>query len=950
MKTKMIVRAIALLGVATPVLAQQTTNLQRVEITGSSIKRIASEGALPVQIISRQELDRQGIATAEQFINTLSANGNGLDNLASNADVVAGAARGNNGLSAANLRGQGPASTLVLLNGRRVAAHGLNGGIVDLQQIPMAAVDRIEILKDGASSLYGTDAIGGVINFILRKDYRGLEAQAFTDVTEAGGGNVSRMSMVGGLGNLDTDRYNLLFALSASENKALRGDQRDFVNTFQPNRGLSVDTRGTPFATVFAINSLYNALSRDNLNTAGRSTGPTLPGSTLAYNGINVLDLPGMPGCGAVDGQGAYDEKLWATANAAFGCAWDTGRAAVLQQPVKNMNLVARGTVRFGEHQLYGEVVAGRVESKKSFSPNQITSSTTATNPFFNLAYPSTGAGYDYVFNALVAAFPQLAANRGLPLPMRWRCMPCGNREIETVSDTSRVLLAADGPLGGGWDYRVGASVATSDSTSTLGSGYFYGRSFANLINTGVLNPFQLPGQSQTAAAISGLEAVSARGVKLYGGKYTLQQFDATVSGPMAKLPAGDLMVAVGADARKEKYQFNGNETDLATQTLIFNAPFDSVNTLAPVKRDVKAVFGEVLVPITKQLEATFSARYDDYSGFGSTTNPKVALRFTPLANLLFRGSYGTGFRVPNFNQQYFGVTVSPYSGKDLVDPVRCASLKVDPAVPGCASITPDILTGGKSTLGPEESKQWTVGFIWEPMNNFNVGADLWQIRRNGTIQSLGLTDIVNNAGLFPDNFIRDAAGNLVAIDQRWVNAGESITKGVDINARASGKLGVGSWSAVLDGSYLIEKRSRLIASAPMGASEVAVFSRAGDLGLRWKHALTGSYTQGAWTGTLTQLYRSGYKDAVLPGVANGTVIPPNWTPNVPAYTLYNASVVYAGIKNLKLTFGIKNLLDKDPPFSVAYDGNTGAGSSWEPRVTDPRGRSYTFTLDYKFF
>ncbi len=948
MKLKTIVRAIALLGAVAPALAQ--TSLERVEITGSSIKRIASEGALPVQVISRQELDRQGIVTAEQFISILSSNGNGLDNLASNADVVAGAARGNNGLSAANLRGQGAASTLVLLNGRRVAAHGLNGGIVDLQQIPMAAVDRIEILKDGASSLYGTDAIGGVINFILRKDYRGLEAQAFTDVTERGGGNIHRVSLVGGLGNLDTDRYNLLLAVSASENKALRGNQRDFVNTFQPNRGLSVDTRGTPFATVFAISSLYTGLSRDNLNTTGRGTGPTLPGGTLAFNGVNALDLPGMPGCNVIDGMAAYDEKLWATPNAAFGCAWDTGRAAVLQQPVKNMNLVARGTVRFGEHNVYAEAVAARVESNKSFSPNQISSSTSTTSPFFNLAYPSTGAGYNYVFNALVATFPQLAANRGQPLAFRWRCMPCGNREIETISDTSRLLLAADGPLWGGWDYRLGLSVASSDSTSTLGSGYFFGRGFASLLNTGVLNPFLQPGQSQTDAAMQGLNAVSANGVKLYGGKYTLQQFDATVSGPVAKLPAGDVMVAVGADARKEKYRFNGNETDLATQALIFNAPFDSVNTLAPVKRDVRAVFSEVLVPITKQLEATFSARYDDYSGFGSTTNPKVALRFAPLSNLLFRGSYGTGFRVPNFNQQFFGVTVSPYSGKDLVDPQKCPSLKVDPAVAGCASITPDILTGGKSTLGPEESKQWTVGFVFEPVNNVSVGADLWQIRRNGTIQSLGLTDIVNNAGLFPDNFIRDAAGNLVAIDQRWVNAGESITKGVDINARAAGKIGPGRWSAVLDGSYLIEKRSRLIASAPMGASEVAVFTRAGDLGLRWKHALTGSYTQGPWTGSLTQLYRSGYKDAVLPGVANGTVVPPEWTPNVPAYTLYNASVTYAGIKNLKLTFGIKNLFDKDPPFSAAYDSNTGAGSSWEPRVADPRGRSYTFTLDYKFW
>ena len=158
-----------------------------------------------------------------------------------------------------------------------------------------------------------------------------------------------------------------------------------------------------------------------------------------------------------------------------------------------------------------------------------------------------------------------------------------------------------------------------------------------------------------------------------------------------------------------------------------------------------------------------------------------------------------------------------------------------------------------------------------------------------------------------------------------------------------------GKWSAVLEGSYLLEKKSRLIASAPLGASEIATFTRAGDLGLRWKHSLIGAYTQGDWTTTLVQQYRSAYLDAVLPGVANGTVKPPDWNANVAAYTLYNASIGYKGIKNLGLTFGIKNLLDKAPPFSAAYDGNTGAGSSWEPRVADPRLRSFTFTVDYKF-
>ncbi len=947
MKLSTIVSAIAVLGATAPVWAQDAAP-QRVEITGSSIKRIASEGALPVQIISRKELDQEGIVSAEQLMNRLTIAGNGMDNLASNADVGAGTARGSNGLSAANLRGQGAASTLVLLNGRRLAAAGLNGGVVDLNSIPMAAVERIEILKDGASAIYGTDAIGGVINFILRKDMKGLQAQAFTDMTQHGGGNITRFSLTGGWGDLDKDRFNVLVALNRTQNQALRGDQRDFVNTFQPNRGLSVDTRGTPFATVFPISSVDNALATSK-TAAGRGVGPIQPGTTLAMSGgINVLDLPGGGGCNSVPGQDAYDEVLWATLNAKWACAWDTGRAAVIQQPVTNTNVVARGTFRVGEHQLFAEFVGAQSDSAKTFSANQISSSTSSTSFFKDLLYPSTGSSYNYVFNKLVAVFPTIEANRGTGLAFRWRCLECGSRQIDTTTEAQRLVVGADGPLFGGWDYRVGAMVSTNKASSLLGNGYFYGAGLANLIRTGVLNPFLQPGQTQTADAISQLAAISANGTTLYGGKYTLTGMDAAASGPVFKLPAGDVMAAVGVDSRTEKYAFNGNESDLATQAKIFNAPFDSVNTLDAKKRDVNAIYAELLIPVFKRFETTLAVRQDDYTGFGKTTNPKVSLRYTPIDQLVTRASYSTGFRVPTFAQLFFGVTESPTSGATIVDPAKCPAGLVS-TTPGCESINPTTLFGGKPDLGPEKSKQWSSGFVWAINNDFSVGADWWTIRKEGTIQSLSVSQLIANYALFPQAFIRNPAGTLVTIDTRWVNAGETITRGVDVNASASGKVGAGKWTAKMEGTYLLDRRSRLLTSAPMGASEIAQFTRTGDLSLRWKHTLVGTYTEGNWTGTVSQFYSSGYKDAVLPGVANGSVVPPNWKPNVDPYATYNASVTYTGIKNLGLTFGIKNLFDTEPPFSAAYDTNTGAGSSWEPRVADPRGRAFTFLVDYKF-
>ncbi|HEY1043386.1 MAG TPA: TonB-dependent receptor [Telluria sp.] len=948
MKVKKLAHLIALICVAAPVAAQNAAPqqpIQRVEITGSSIKRIAKEGALPLEIISREQIEAQGIVNAEQLIATLNVNGTGSDNLASNADVTSGAQRGNNGASSANLRGQGADSTLVLLNGRRIATHGMKGSAVDLNSIPMAAVERVEVLKDGASAIYGTDAIGGVINFILKKNYQGLEAQVFNDSTEAGGSNIQRLRVTGGFGELGEDGFNVLVAGSLGKNKELRGDQRDFVNTFQPDRGVSVDTRGAPHANIF---SASNSLGPTLLSPT--SAGATVPGSTQAYSGISILDLPGGEGCNSIDGMDVYDEKLWDTPSAAYGCAWDTGRAAVLQQPVESGNFVTRATFNRGDHQLFAEVVGSKTEVSKRFSPNQISPGSNFPRSSF---YPSTGSAYDMVYNRLVAVFPGVAANYGQPIAYRWRCMECGNREIVTETEAARFQVGADGPVSlgflGTWDYKVGLSRAMSQSESTLGTGYNYTKALADALGTGIVNPFLLPGEQQSQQAIDLIQSTSAAGVVLYGGRSILSQFDAALSGEVFQLPAGAVMAAVGTDLRKEEYRFNGDKRASAERPAILNAPFDDQNALDQVSRNIKAVYAEVLVPVTQDLELNLAGRLDDYDGFGSTFNPKVSFRYTPIPQLLFRGSYNEGFRAPSFNQLFNGVTESDYAGKDLADPATCPSGKVDAAVPGCESITPVIFTGGKRTLGPETAKQGSIGFVVEPIPGYSFNADLWEIQRENQIRSISLTTMLANYNLFQDSFLRDPSGELIAIDQRWLNAGSSVTRGLELGARASGKIWEGTWSAGFDGSRLLEKKSRPLASADF-VSEIGKFTFYGDLGLKWKHTAYVAFKKGDWSGLLQNVYRGSYENQVLPGVANGKVNPPNFNREVDPYSIFNLSATYTGFKNLTVTAGVKNILDEDPPFAITYDSNTGAGSTWEPRVADPRGRAYTLSVNYKFF
>jgi iron complex outermembrane recepter protein len=957
MKLKHIVQGLLVAGLASSMLAHAQ---QRIEITGSSIKRIADEGALPLQIIRRVDLERQGISSAEQLILQLSVNGNSQDNLASNSDVVDGPNRGVNGVSAANLRGQGSNATLVLLNGRRISAHGLNGGVVDLNQIPFSALDRVEILKDGASAIYGTDAVGGVINFITRSNFSGLIAEVFTDVTEQGGGNIHRGSLTAGFGDMEKNKFNVLAVLAFQRNEILRGTDRDFTSGFRSSQGLSPDTRGAPHGTIVPLAGTI-------IPAAGSA--PFIPGSTTqrASGGINVLNLPGGPGCGAIAGMAPYDYLLWDAPANRFACAYDTMRAAVLQQPVDNTSLLTRGSLALGAHRINAEFVAAKVESAKSFSEIQLLPST-GLNPLRFPRNADSAAVYDEVARRLTAVFPTLGPlmdpNRvGGPLPIsyRWRCMECGPREIRTVADTDRFFLGFEGPLFGNWEYRAGASKASSEARSVLGTGYYYRRNgvfsgkqyygIVEALNTGKLNPFLLPGQTQSAAGLAELARASAEGTALYSGRYTTTQVDAVTSGPLFKIDGREAMAALGVDFRKEKYRFDGDERPVSERPEVLGAPFDQTNVLSGVSRDVKSVYAELYLPLLKSLDLTLAARRDDYTGFGSTNNPKVTVRFQPLPQLLFRGSYNTAFRVPSFNQIYNQPSDADYLGADLADPSRCPNGTPNSQVPGCEVLTGiTIRQGGKIDLGPETADQYSIGLVVEPSPGFSVSVDFWSIERENQIRFFSAKQLAENYNLFADRFIRDGTGRVVLVDARLANSGGTKTAGVEVGLRANGQAMGGRWTASADISYLVERKSRLTLNAAYGASEVGRNVLGGEIGLRWKHNAAVSFTKNEWSTTLSQVYRSGYADRLLPGVSSGRVVPPNFQARVASWATYNLVTTYSGIKNLKITGGIKNLMNSNPPFANTYDDGLGAGFAWDPRVADPRGRSFTLKLEYQFF
>lgn len=916
MKLKKLAYLIALIGAVGPAAAQDTPSqpsMQRVEITGSSIKRIAKEGALPIQVITFEDMEKQGITSAEQLIRTISANGTGADNATSGNNVFgADADRVSGGASFASLRGLGPNSTLVLLNGRRIATHGGSGKAVDLNSIPLGAISRVEILKDGASAIYGTDAIGGVINFILRTNYVGNEVSGTGSFTQQGGGAQKRASLLIGRGNLDTDSFNSMLSVTVDKNEKLASSQRDFANGYQPSRGLSPDTTGTPYA--------------NQLTGAGTALGTNykLPGDPTLYLQANPLSFQGK--CNTVTGMSQYNVNLWRNTTSPLrttnSCAYDYGGDYVMAPPVERINALSRTVFQFNKDtRAFVEVLASRARVTSELTPLQISSSLANGN-----AYPVGGAYYQDL-SPYIATF-----DKTKPIIYKWRANIIGDRTQENTTDNARVLVGLEGSVGK-WDYRAGLSRAYSKTITDLTDGYVYTLPFYKVMGSGVINPFSVDG-SQTPAAIAATEATKFRG-HFQHGRTTLTQLDANISGELFQLPAGALSAAVGMDLRREGYGF---AQDVDATTILLSPGNAALNTAT---RDIKAFYAELIVPVVKSLEVQLAVRRDHYSVIGATTNPKASFRFEPASFLLFRGSASKGFLAPSFTQLYSAQLFQELPN-GVTDPIYCPTNPNNPAF--CAIPRLSYFTGGNPLLKPETSKQGSIGMVIEPFRNFSASIDYWAINSKDKILNRTPQVVLQNAVLLSNNIIRNPDNTISYVTAGWINAAGSKTRGADIGLRGNGSVDSTKWTAAVDATYTQSFKFAEIAGQPYKEYVGQFFTR--DLYLRWKTRSSLTLANGDWSGVLSQNFSSGYKDQLPDG---GKATPPaGFNPKVDAYFTYNLSTTYTGFKNLTLTASVLNLLNTDPPFT-AHNVDEVVGAGWDPRVADPRGRTLTVEAKYAF-
>lgn len=881
------------------VSAQAATGqqLERVEVTGSLLRRTDTETALPVTILRADDLAKAGISNAEQVVQFLSQNQSSTVTANSVGSV-------NGGAAFADLRGLGVGRTLVLVNGRRVVSSPYTSAAVDLNTIPMAAIDRVEVLTDGASATYGSDAISGVVNFILRRDFSGVDLSAeYQKPGQSGGGERTIINAAGGFGSLSKQGFNVMGAFSYIKQDPLKATDRDYAKTaIIPERG-------------------YN-----------RASPTTFPANYS--QGSAVQGNPSLPNCRPPTSQFLPDT---------FGrnsCGFDYVPFINIIPEQEQMSGIVKGSLALGQdHTVSLEYFKATNEVDTVVAPTSLTGlSMPSSNPF----YPGGAGGTP----------GNAALNTSLPISLGWRTTLAGGRASRAEGDSDRWLAEIDGRLGT-WDYRASALQSNATNKTIFTGGYLNNSGIrGGLAGTGGA-PFLNPFGPQSAAGDAYVQSQLILG-ELQRADATLSGFSASASTELWNLPAGPVRVALGGEFYKDEIEFRNNFA------LIRQAASSGLAGAEDVSgdRDWWALMGEVSVPIIKNLEVGLSLRYDDYSDFGSTTNPKLSVRWQAMPELLVRGSYNTGFRAPTLQNVYapnsLTFTVNGYD-----DPVLCpGGVPAPGAIPtrDC-NIQFQQQQGGNKNLQAEESDAWTIGFVAQPLASVSFGIDYYSYKVKQSIGVLNESYIFGDPVKYANLFVRcsqataseraliDACGipggdPLAYIRNTDLNLGNFETTGLDLTANWRGApTPYGLFSIGYRSTYVIKYEYQLEPNGEFFDNVGNFFN--GSPVFRYQHALNFNWQLGSWNTALINRYRSGYDDANAEGG-----VPPEFYNKVSSYTTWDLNVAYSGFKNVTLALGVINLLDEDPPYS-----NQGEGFQvgYDKRYANPLGRIYTLRARYAF-
>ncbi len=853
--------------------AEEIQKVEKIEVTGSNIKRAAVEGPSPVQTIKREEIEASGAGTVVELM-ALLPSVTGTFAGTESASFAQGAA-------AASLRGLGEKNVLVLLNGRRLVNYGYASGIdssfVDLNAIPLAAIEQVEILRDGASAIYGSDAVAGVINFKTKRNYTGLEVSGRHGRHVNGGGEETSTSISAGFGDLSGDGYNAL----------LTADVFHREPTFDRDHKYTRSTDYRPYG-----------------GTDARGTS-SFPGSYELYD--TALRRQAMTGCDPA--QVEQDER------GDWYCRSDS--AVFSQSKPRNSRLGVSGIFSLAlnpDTTLFSELAFNRTVTDFESGYASIGAFTSGNNSNISrliwegdAAYPGTVTYRDSNGNVQVIN-PATDAGGSRIMVLR-NVYEAGQVTEKTTSNTARAVFGIKGMLAD-WDYESSVGYG-KNKVDTLENNKLKSDAITDAYENGGYNPFKLWNDaadvqrlltSTTRAAESELLSaeIKASNVELF---------------TLLDSPVG---FAWGVQAYKESIKDTPD-----AQTVAGNIENQGA-TAVTGDRNVASVYGELAFNPTEKLEVQLALRHDQYSDFGGTTNPKFSFAFRPMREVLLRGTATTSFKAPTLPQLYMAESTAYLT---VADWVRCKPLGYGPDM--CAYSSRLKIQSNKD-LKPEESKNFSLGFVLSPTRNLSTSLDWYRIEQTDTIETLNAQYILDNeynadgtknpkfADLIersPRNPALEAQypglkdGRLIGQIVPYYNVGKQNVSGLDWGLEFAFKLaGIGRIS--VDNQY-----SRLLKLEKSDIPTVAPRSRLDDnYNPRWRNVLTLNLERGAWNFGATTKTVAGTYD--LEDILNLDVT----TPRLPSYTTVDLNLNYKGFKNTTLNFGVLNAFDRAPRFSTNAD------------------------------
>ena len=854
--------ALAYLAVfALPALSQEqpAQQLERVSVTGSAIKRTNAEGPAPVEILTRKQIEKTGATSINELLRSIPS----IDifdqgELASNSPSGSGTAN-------IRMRGLSSSEVLVLVNGRRAPVSALYdssgaGAAFDINTLPIGAIERIEILKDGGSAIYGADAVAGVVNFITKTDYQGIEATASYGQSSRNDGKEKRVGLAAGFGDLTKDRFNVLFGLDYLKRDPILRKDRDISSSVDFRRFGGSDARSSfaPTGNVIDPNSgsfvgvPYAPCPADSLN--GTRCRYDFNKSLLtAYNGADRLSAMAVANFQVTNDTKAFAEVIYSTSKDHFDA-----------HPVPDYFIVPITN----ENQRPYEILDKDANGKFTVPTNTV-----------------------YIAG---------------------RFMQGGPRMTDRKSDFLNVATGLEGGFGN-YDWKVNISRGES-KVSNHDFNYYDAAKWADATTSGKLNPTVT---TNDPAFVEGLK-VDPRRV----GKSVLSTLNAQLSGDVIPLPAGMLRFAVGLSVNHETLS---DQPDKIIQD--GNVVGGIAQSAVDASRTFKAVYGELSIPVLKDVEAQAALRYDKYPN-ANATSPKLGVKWSVLPTLALRASYAGSFRAPVLKQLYGG---QEQGATTVTDPDLCKRLGVALDDKGECGVAAFQINGSNPALKPEKGKSYNIGAVFEAGSIFNMSVDWWRINKTNDISTPTIASAIEQ-GFFAKNGARfDIFTNLQNFAQHQV-------EGVDIDARLrfrgtalgdvsvrnlttyyqtnKNRAGDGDSWADYNGTYIYPRfRNNLILATDIGP---------------WSYNLSWKTVGGFWDTDVAYPVKEG-------------------TRRVGSYETADVLVQYSGFKSLELGLGIQNVLDRMPPLSLTNAGSNTYTQMGFAELYTNRGRFLYVTAKYTF-